>query len=196
MNAQNITGYWQGYFVAAGTKSPVRSFLFMDIKQSQKALWGAYNNYISSPYDKYVGCLCSVSGIIPKGEVSTFDLYQESIIEYGPKITRSLCDFLNKITVHYVVVDNLEYLVGKWYTATNAFVLKDGSSGVFVLKHVALQNKRSIDQDFPKLDKLLERGTTSDTMALKKYFLLPDNSSTLTDQEKDLINELKDKKNN
>ena len=191
-NAQNITGYWQGYYVRAGLKSPVRSFFFMDIKQAQKALWGVYNTYTSST-DKYIGCLCSVTGLIPKGEVSVFDLYKESIIDFNPKFNRNICDFLNKMTVHYVVVDSLEYLVGKWYTANSMLVMRDGSEGVFVLKHVALQNKRSVDQYFPKLDKLLDRGTTSDTTALKKLFLLPDNATSLTDLEKDLINALRNK---
>ena len=192
IDAQNITGYWQGYYVRAALKSPVRSFFFMDIKQAQKALWGVYNTYTSAT-DKYIGCLCSVTGLIPKGEISTFDLYKESIIEFNPKFNKNICDYLNKMTVHYVVVDSLEYLVGKWYTANSMLVMSDGSEGVFVLKHVALQNKRSVDQYFPKLDKLLDRGTTSDTMALKKHFLVPDHVNTLTNLEKDLINALKGK---
>ena len=200
-DAQNITGEWQGYFVTAGLHNPVRSYFFLDIKQSEKALWGVYNNFTGSSKDNVLGCLCTVTGIIPKGEVSNFDLYKDKIIEHHPKIEQSVCDFVNKLSLHYVVVDNLEYLVGQWYTATNAFVLKDGSSGVFVLKHVSLRPlslliKHNIDDYFPKLDKLLERGTTTDTLMLKKFFLLPDDESTLTNQEKDLINALKDKKNN
>ncbi len=196
VDAQNISGQWQGYFVTATRISPARSYFFLDIKQEQKALWGVFNNYTGSPFNNVIGCLCSVTGIIPKGGSSTFDLYKDKIIDHNPKISDGQCDFVNKLSIHYVVIDNLEYLVGKWYTATNAFTLNDGSSGVFVLKHVSLQTTKNIDEYFPKLNKLLEKGKITDSLLLAKSPLLPDQYSSLKKEEIDLINTFRNKAEN
>ena len=199
-DAQNITGTWQGYFTSnhvvgrTGLGFTTKYYFTLELKQSYKAVWGAYNTTDSSNLS--VGCFCKVSGILPKKQTSIFELYNEGVINHDPKISVGVCEALNRLFFHYVTIDNNEYLIGKWFTGENASVLNNGSSGTFILQHVSVTNKNNVDQYFPKLDKLLNKGTTTDTLALKTAPLIIDPASSLNIEEKEIINAIMGKKNN
>ncbi len=214
LNAQNITGTWQGYFTAyrieaesnlnsrrndrsegkTGLSFTRKFFMTLEIKQSYKALWGVYNTTDSSNLS--IGCFCSISGILPKKQVSSFDLFKERIINHDPKISIQTCDFVNRFSFHYIMIDNYEYLIGKWFTGDNASTSRDGSSGAFMLQHVSQINKTNIDELFSKLDKLLSKGAVTDTLSLKTVPLIMDPVSSLNIDEKDIILSITGKKIN
>lgn len=214
VDAQNITGYWQGYFTAyriqsesnlnsrrydrtegrTGLNFTRKFFMTLEIKQSYKALWGAYNTTDSSNLS--IGCLCSISGLLPKKQVSTFDLYKERVVNHDPKISVQNCDFVNRLSFHYIMIDNTEYLIGKWFTGDNASAARDGSSGAFMLQHISLTNKMNVDELFPKLDRLLNKGAAADTIALKVNPLSIDPLTSLNIDEKEIILSVTGKKVN
>ena len=199
-HAQNITGTWQGYFtsnhvVGRTGLGYIRKFYFtVQLKQSYKAVWGVYNTTDSSNLS--VGCFCSISGVLPKKQTSFFELYTGGVIGHDPKISVGICAAVNRLSFHYVIIDSNEYLIGKWYTGETAAVLNNGSSGTFILQHISLVNKNNVDSYFPKLDKLLNKGTTTDTLALKTAALIIDPVSSLNIEEKEIIKSMSGKKNN
>jgi hypothetical protein len=210
--AQNLTGTWQGFFTAYRIQADAnqnsrrhdmsegrvglsfdRKFYFvLELKQSYKAVWGVYNTTDSANHA--IGCVCSISGVLPKKQGAIFDLYKEKVVDHDPKILQQVCDAVNRITFHYFVNDGKEYLVGKWFTGDNSSTARDGSSGAFLLQHVNVLIKNNVDEYFPKLDKLLSKGTTTDTLALKTPSLLADTFQSLNIDEKEIINSMINKK--
>ena len=190
VNAQNLTGKWEGYIFTSLKDRVSKSHLFFELKQQQRAVWGIYNK-TSSRNNSKTGCLCSVSAILSKKQDSYFDIYKEKVEEIGSNYTFQGCDFINRLAVHYVIVDSIEYLVGKWYTAQKALALSDGSEGVFILKHVGTETARNIDSYFPKLEKFIRKGDINEDSDAKKSILIPDTFNNLNNEEKELVNFLR-----
>lgn len=188
--SQDISGTWGGLISIRQSRfSPNVTntyYFFLEIKQKGRTLWGVYNTSDSSN-NKSTTCLCSVSGSLTKKTAPTFDLYKEHIEDYDKKnVGYQFCNLVSGLTLHYLLENNTEYLTGQWFHETD-LTLARGSSGNFVLQHINSLTSRPVDDYFPKLSKMIEKGMVdSDTPLIKA-----DDISAATPAELKLINSMK-----
>ena len=165
--SQDISGTWAGFFTAQTKNFPHNYYFFLEIKQKGKTIWGTYNTS-DSMNNVNISCLGSVSGILSKKVATTFDLYKERIEDFDKNtVTYAICNFVNRLALHYFTKDNMEYLTGQWYSESGSGPLAGGASGSFVVQHINSQTMHDVDHFFPKLNKLIEKGATEESVVIK-----------------------------
>lgn len=187
--SQDISGTWGGLISIKPSRFNRLTktyYFFLEIKQKGRTIWGVYNTSDSSN-NKNITCLCSISGSLPKKPGATFDLYKENIEDYDKKnVGYEFCNLVSGLSLHYFLENTTEYLAGQWFH-TSDVTLARGTSGSFVLQHINSLTSRSVDDYFPKLDKMIEKGAVAGQMPLTKA----DDISTATPTEQRLINAMK-----
>ncbi|MES2329293.1 MAG: hypothetical protein V4539_06785 [Bacteroidota bacterium] len=186
LSAQDITGTWGGVFYAPRKNVSFPYFFFLDIQQKGKTVWGVYSTGDSSVSNSY-SCLTSVSATLSKKPGALIDLYKEKVEDFDKKgMSRDICNFVNRLGMHYFIEDGIEYITGKWYSESSGGSAGDGAGGAFVLHRIAASPTRNIDQYFPKLERMIEKGKSDEPIVLKA-----DNISYATPLEKKLIDAMK-----
>jgi hypothetical protein len=185
--SQNITGTWSGMISTKQTNLTRNYYFNLEIKQDGRTVWGVYNTSDSSN-NKSVTCLCSVSGSLTKKPTARLDLYKEHV-EYFDQAAASYlyCNFINRLNLHYFTEDNNEYLAGQWFPDSGGTFPGSATGGSFVLQHISNRNKRQVDDYFPKLSKMLEKGKSDE----KRPLIKADDISTATPAEKRMLNAIK-----
>jgi len=186
--SQDISGTWAGIFLTQQIKNiPKNYYFFLEIKQKGRTVWGVYNT-TDSNNNKSISCLCSISGSLPKKTGAIVDLYKEHIEDFDKNtVTYALCDFVNRLNLHYFIQDSTEYITGQWYSEAGGGPLAGGAGGLLVAQHISIQTMRNVDQYFPKLNKMIEKGATDEqTIAIKG-----DDISAAIPAEKRLLDAIK-----
>lgn len=187
--SQDISGTWGGLISireSRFTRVTRNYYFFLEIKQKGRTIWGVYNMSDSSN-NKNISCLCSISGEIPKKPGAVFDLYKEHIEEYDKKhVGYDFCNLVSGLSLHYFLENTTEYLAGQWHH-TSDVTLARGAGGSFVLQHINPLTSRSVDDYFPKLDKMIEKGVVDGEVLQFKA----DDISAATNSEQRLINAMK-----
>jgi hypothetical protein len=181
VSAQDISGIWGGIFYTETANVQRQYFIFLEIKQKGRSLWGVYNT-TDSNNNGTVNCLCSVSGLISRKPGALVDLYKERVEEYNTrKVSYGVCDNISHFNVHYFMQDSVAYLTGKWFYEMSKGRAQ-GADGVLVLQHLGRHVDRNVDQYFPNLAKMIEKGANDSTMSITA-----DDISAATPVEKRLI---------
>ena len=184
--AQNISGTWGGLFSTRQGALTRNYYFFLEIKQKGRTIWGVYNTSDSSN-NKSTTCLCSISGSLSKKTASTLDLYKEHIEDFDKNtVSYMICNFVNRLSLHYFSENNNEYLTGQWFPESGG-TLAGGAGGSFVVQHINSLTQRPIDDYFPKLNKMIEKGATDEQGPLIKT----DDVSVATPAEKRLLDAIK-----
>jgi hypothetical protein len=181
--SQNMSGTWGGVFYTPRGNSTTSFFFFLEIQQKARTIWGVYN-MTDSNNNKVPDCLISVSGSLSKKPNAIFDLYKEHVEGFDKKrMDYPICNYVNQLNLHYFVLNGIEYLVGKWYADGVKGPGIDGSIGLLVLQHFNANTTRNVDQYFPKLNKMIEKGKSDEP-----FNIIADDISAATPIEKQLIN--------
>ncbi len=185
--SQNITGTWSGLISTKQTNLTRNYYFTLEIKQDGRTIWGVYNTSDSSN-NQSATCLCSVTGSLTKKPTARLDLYKEHV-EYFDNSTASYlyCNFINRLNLHYFTENNNEYLTGQWFPDSGGTFPGSATGGSFVLQHTSNRTKRHVDDYFPKLGKMIERGKSDENRPLIKA----DDISTATPAEKRMLNAIK-----
>jgi hypothetical protein len=159
--AQDLSGPWGGIFFVDRGLVQQKYFLFVDLKQQGRTVWGTYNT-TDSNNNAIVGCLCSISGELPKSPGSFVQLFKQRVEDYDKKIGYPICDNLNNFKLHFFTKGNTQYLTGIWsYESSLGRV--QGGDGLLVLQHMSGPLPRKIDAFFPHLDKMIAKGVASNS---------------------------------
>ncbi len=184
--SQNISGTWGGVFSTRQSNLTRNYYFFIEIKQKGRTVWGVYNTSDSSN-NKNITCLCSISGSLSKKPGATLDLYKEHIEDYDKATTSyQICNFVNRLSLHFFTENNSDYLTGQWFPETGG-ALAGGAGGSFVVQRINNLTQRPVDDYFPKLNKMIEKGATDDQGPLIKA----DDISTATPAEKRMLDAIK-----
>lgn len=185
--SQDINGTWAGIFLTQVKKFPHNYYFFLEIKQKGRTVWGVYNT-TDSANNKIVSCLCSVSGFLPKKNGAIIDLYKEHIEDFDKKtVSYALCNFVNRLTLHYFKQDSIEYVTGQWYSESSDGPLAGGAGGLLVAQYITSETMRNVDQYFPKINKMIEKGISEEQTVIIKS----DDVSVATPAEKKLLDAIK-----
>jgi hypothetical protein len=179
--AQDITGTWGGVIQSYTGGNARNQYFFLELKQKGKSIWGTYN-ITDSNNNTIVKCLCSVTASLPKKPGSFINLYRERVIDYNKKAQLlNVCESINSFILHYFVGnDSTEYLTGK---ASAEVALSPNDPGnLLVVQKMSNNLLRNVDEYFPKLNKLVEKGKTDEAKSV-----IADNAATGTVTEKRLM---------
>jgi len=180
--SQNISGTWGGVFYTPRGNSTKAFYFFLEIQQKERTVWGVYN-MTDSNNNKIFDCLISVSGTLSKKPNAVFDLYKEHVEDFDKKrMDYPICNSVNQLNLHYFVIDGVEYITGKWFTEGVKGPGIDGSIGLLVLHHISTNTTRNVDQYFPKLNKMIEKGKSEEP-----FNIIADDLSAATPLEKQLL---------
>jgi hypothetical protein len=183
--AQDLTGTWGGVIQSYTGGNARNQYFFLEVKQQGKSIWGAYN-ITDSNNNTVVKCLCSITGSLPKKAQSFINLYKERVIDYDKKAQLlNVCEAINSFILHYFISsDSTEYLTGK---ASAEVGLSPNSPGnLLVIQKMSNNLLRNVDDYFPKLNKLIEKGKTDEAKTV-----MADDPATGTVTEKRLMQILK-----
>lgn len=184
--SQDISGTWGGLFSTRQSGLTRNYYFFLEIKQKGRTIWGVYNTSDSSN-NKNITCLCSISGALPKKLAATFDLYKEHIEDYDKNnVAYQVCNFVNRLSLHYFLENSKEYLTGQWFPESGG-TLAGGAGGSFVVQHINNVTSRPVDDYFPKLNKMIEKGAAEELTPLIKA----DDISSATPAEQRMIDAMK-----
>lgn len=183
--AQGIAGTWGGVIQSYTGGNARNQYFFLELKQQGKSIWGAYN-ITDSNNNTIVKCLCSVTALLPQKNGAFINLYKERVIDYDKKLQLfNVCESINSLILHYFVgSDSTEYLTGK--ASSEVGISPNASGNVFVVQKMSNNRLRNVDQYFPRLDKLIEKGKTDETKTV-----IADNAETGSVVEKKLMQILK-----
>lgn len=183
--AQDLTGTWGGVIQSYTGGNARNHYFFLELKQQGKSIWGTYN-ITDSNNNTVIKCLCSVTALLPKKTGSFINLYKERVIDYDKKLQLlSVCESINSLILHYFIgSDSTEYFTGK--TSHDVGISPNATGNVFVVQKMSNNRLRNVDQYFPRLDKLIEKGKTEEAKTV-----VADNAETGTIVEKRLIQILK-----
>lgn len=157
--AQDLSGPWGGIFFVDRGLVRKKYFLFVDLRQQGRTVWGTYNTSDSNN-NAIVGCLCSISGGLPKSTGPFVQLFKQRVEDYDKKIGYPICDNLNNFKLHYFVKGNTQYLTGVW-SYERSIGKVQGGDGLLVLQHLSGPLPRKIDAFFPHLEKMIAKGASS-----------------------------------
>ncbi|MES2371684.1 MAG: hypothetical protein V4557_03830 [Bacteroidota bacterium] len=183
--SQDLTGTWGGIIQGSAKGTGRNSYIFLEIKQKGRSIWGVYN-ITDSNNNTIINCLCNVTAMLPKKTSAFIDLYKERVVDYDKKAQiLDRCEIFNNFFLHYFLSsDSTEYFTGK---ASSAVGLNPNAPGtLLVLQKMSNSLYRNVDDYFPKLSKLIEKGETSE-----KIVFFADQVSSATVTEKRLMQTLK-----
>jgi hypothetical protein len=184
--SQNISGTWAGLLSTRQSGLTRNYYFFLEITQKGRTVWGVYNISDSSN-NKSTTCLCSISGSLSKKVESRLDLYKEHLEDYDKKhVGYQFCNFVNRLNLHYFLENSAEYLTGQWFPESGG-TLAGGAGGSFVVQHINNTTQRPINDYFPKLTKMIEKGAADEQSLLIKA----DEVSSSTPAEKRLLDAIK-----
>lgn len=180
--AQDLSGSWGGFFFVDRVRVQSKYFLFVDLKQQGRTVWGTYNT-TDSNNNAIVGCLCSISGELPKKQGSYVQLFKQRVEDYDKRIGYPICNNLNNFKLRYFIKGNTQYLTGVWSYETS-FGKVQGGDGLLVLQHLSGPLPRKLDAFFPHLDKMIAKGVVNNS---DEALIKADEVSTGTPNEQRLI---------
>jgi len=187
--SQDISGTWGGIISTKQSNLSRNYYFFLEIKQKGRTVWGAYNTSDSNN-NKNITCLCSITGSLTKKPAARLDLYKEHIEDFDKATASYLyCNFLNRLSLHYFKENNEEYLAGQWFpeSAVSGTFPGGTAGGSFVVKHISNVTERPVDDYFPKLSKMIEKGESDE----KGSLIIADDISTATPAEKRMLDAIK-----
>jgi hypothetical protein len=172
--AQDITGIWEGLFYTERTGKRGYYYFRFYLKQFGSSVWGVCEamSYVDNEKKFEINkaevlCKYPVSGELPrKTPNQIFQLYRGNIIEARTPL--DICESVNFIEFNYKIINNTEYLMGKWYSIYPVTVRNDGAGGELAIRKVSRESPDFVDTYFPKLEKMLTKTFKKDSAYLVK----------------------------
>jgi len=175
---------WGGIFVSNVTRVERKFYVFLELKQQGRAVWGIYNT-TDSNNNQSVNCLCTISGSLPRKKGAFLDLSKESVV-MNRSVSYAVCDLVSRLNLHYLTKDSVDYITGKWYAGTDIpgrqHPVEGDADGSLVLQRISGQMVWNADQYFSNLDKIIKRGAEDG-----QHALIADDVATASEREKRLL---------
>ncbi|MEO8174280.1 MAG: hypothetical protein ABI581_14395 [Sediminibacterium sp.] len=183
--SQDMTGTWGGVIQSYTGGNARNQYFFLELKQSGRSIWGSYN-ITDSNNNTVVRCLCSVTASLPKKPSAWIEMYRERVIDYDKKRQLlGVCEATNSFILHYFTdSDGTAYLTGK--ASSGVGISPNDPGNLLVAQKMSDSLLRNVDDYFPKLAKLIEKGKTDELKPV-----IADNIASGTVTEKKLMETLK-----
>jgi hypothetical protein len=185
--AQNMDGTWIGMVYNENQFS--NRYIYLEIKQKDRAVWGVFSTTAETT-NANVGCLCSTTGQLAKDASPSFELFLDKkhmLKNYNENRKLELCDIIAHLDLHYILVDSIQYLTGKWFYDFSHAQAAGSAAGYVVLQRFSTGTIHEVDSYFSNVAKMIQKGA----MPGKTVFIRADDISVAPENDKKLIALLK-----